>query len=81
MWWSLPADISHDLFHAALRGDEARYTWDNRSYKIDFETMGQENTENGRRRSVRLLGLEASNVEARWTGQLPGNKRKKKAKR
>ena len=66
MWWSLPADISYDLFDAALRGDEARYTWHNRSYKIDFETMEQENTENGRRRSVRLLWLEASNVEANW---------------
>ena len=81
MWWSLPADISYDLFDAALRGDEARYTWHNRSYKIDFETMEQENTENGRRRSVRLLWLEASNVEANWTGQLPGQKRKQKGKR
>ena len=76
MWCSLPADISRDLLQAELRGKEPRYTWHNRSYKIDFKTMEQENIENGRRRSIRLLWLEASNVEANWTGQLAGNKRK-----
>jgi hypothetical protein len=81
MWWSLPAEISYDLFHASRRGDEACYTWDSRSYKIDFERMEQENTQNGRRRSIRLLWVEPIDVEAEWTGQLPAKKRKKKGKR
>ena len=42
-----PLSQSNASFEAALRGDEARYTWDNRSYKIDFEKMEQENIQHG----------------------------------
>ena len=78
MWWSLPAETSKDVWEAHLRGEVALYTCEERSYKIDFETMEQENTENGRRRSIRLLWLQASDVKATYTGQLPGERKRRR---
>ena len=77
MWFSLPPEVSS----AVLYGQQSKYTWDKRSYKIDFDVMEQTNTANGRRRSVRIIWVDPSNVTPDWTGQLPGQKRKGRSQR
>ena len=41
MWFSLPPEVSS----AVLYGLRSEYTWDNNSYKIDFDVMEQTNSQ------------------------------------
>ena len=41
-------------------------------YMHDFELMLQRNIDNGRQRSIRIVWVRPEDVDARFTGQLPG---------
>ena len=88
-WWSIPKEMSSQLYEKYRQGDDAGYTWDwgeggrigswtpdgeetniNR-YKIDFVNCVQENLDNQRKRSIRVVWVRPQDVEARFTGQLP----------
>ena len=41
-------------------------------YMIDFQTWEQQNLDNDRRRSVRLVWVAPEKVDPTWTGGIPG---------
>ena len=45
-------------------------------YMIDFETWEQVNIDNNRRRSVRLVWVKPKSVVPKWTGQIPGKRKR-----
>ena len=88
-WWSIPQEMSSQLYEKYVQDQDAVYTWDwgeggrigswtpdgeetniNR-YKIDFLNCVQENLDNQRKRSIRVVWVRPQDVEARFTGQLP----------
>ena len=75
MWWSIPEEISQQLYQKYCNNEDAVYTWEQRNYIIDFETWEQRNLDNDCRRSVRLVWVTAEEVDPKWTGQLPKRKR------
>ena len=70
-WWSMPEDLSMQLYEKFKAGDDATYTWEHREYVLDFAAMEQRNIANDRRRSLRLIWLSREEVAPPWTGQIP----------
>jgi hypothetical protein len=71
MWLSIPSALSQEFYDKYLTGADATYTWQKRSYVLDFVTMVQRNIANDRRRSVRLIWVCPEEVTPFWTGQVP----------
>ena len=71
MWWSMPEDLSMQLYEKFKAGGDATYTWGHREYVLDFAAMEQRNIANDRRRSFRIIWLSREEVAPPWTGQIP----------
>ena len=71
MWWSMPEDLSMQLYEKFKANENATYTWGHRDYELDFAAMEQRNIANDRRRSLRLIWLSREEVAPSWTGQIP----------
>ena len=75
-WWSLPPNMSAELYARKVNNQDAGYTWDwgeggpNR-YTIDFTNNVQTNIDNGRRRSIRIIWVRPQDLVAQFTGELP----------
>jgi hypothetical protein len=83
MWWSLPQDLSEDIYEKYADGQPtATYSTNKggqiREYCLDFETMEQINSQNDRRRTLRLAWVNRRNVTPSSTGQIPGARKRKK---
>ena len=92
-WWSIPQEMSAQLYDKYINGEDAGYTWDwgeggragswkpdgevtsiNR-YVIDFATGVQTNTDNQRKRSIRIIWVRPQDVVPQFTGQLSKRQR------
>ena len=40
-------------------------------YVINFDAMGQQNIDNGRLRTIRVVWVDHADLAPRWTGQIP----------
>ena len=70
MWWSMSPKLSAELFAKCKAGQEARYTWEGRTYIIDFVRKEQRNLDNDRIRTIRVSWILAEDATALWTGQV-----------
>ena len=73
MWWSIPQEISAELFAMFKAGQDAGYTWDRGDSwaTIDFVRKQQTNIDNGRMRTIRLIWILEEDAKPQWTGQIP----------
>jgi hypothetical protein len=88
MWWSMPEELSKQLYEKYMGDEDASYIWDwgetrpgswkpdNEEtsinlYVVDFVAMEQRNTDNDRRRSVRLVWVHPAKVTPLWSGEKP----------
>ena len=68
LWWSIPTNMSGQLYENHRMGRDALYMWDGdpgpkiRWYKIDFENMVQTNTTSNRQRSVRIVWMRPGDM-------------------
>ena len=70
LWWSIPTNISGQLYENHCMGRGALYMCDSgpgpnmRWYKIDFENMVQTNITSNRQRSVRIVWMRPGDISA-----------------
>ena len=89
MWWTIPATTSKQIYEQYVNNQHAGYTWDwgmeaphgeettTNHYIIDFKTWVQQNLDNDRRRSVRLVWVAPERVDPIWAGEFPDKRPRK----
>ena len=75
-WWSIPKEMSSQLYEKYVQDQDADYTWDwgdgketrlNR-YTIDFVNRVQTNQDSGRKRSIRTVWARLEDMNPVFTG-------------